>query len=157
VTTTARAAAALLLHAALERSDDPAARGLWLSLGDDVLHLEVGGWVDEGGPDGEQLYCLSDLLSARFSADPVLRGRTEALVHRDDAALRSLDALARWFRRAGSAGAARWCVEAAEHVRTVVPGRSPVPVRPHPAQVGRRAPRPASEWPAFTPAQAPRR
>jgi hypothetical protein len=86
-------------------------------LADDVLELEIHAWVDDGGPDGEQLYCVADLVSQHLLTDADLVRQVEAIVGRDDAAVTSLRALAQHCADAGYAGACHWCLTAIAALR----------------------------------------
>ena len=93
------------------------------------LMLKIRGWVEDGGPDGEQLYCLADLLRTRFDADAALAAAAARVVVRDGSALAALDLLARLQAANGRTGAAAWCREAAaalRSTRSVGGGRSRV-------------------------------
>jgi hypothetical protein len=128
----ADAASAVLLAAALPDAGTgitTAAGELRNLVADDVLMLEIRGWVEDGGPDGEQLYCLADLLRTRFDADADLAAAAARLVVRDGSALAALDALARLQAASGRTGAAAWCREVAGALRSTRPvggGRSRV-------------------------------
>jgi hypothetical protein len=79
--------------------------------------LEIEGWTEDGGPDGEQLSCLADLLRVRLAADAALAAEMTDVVLRDGSAVAALETLERLNVTKGRAGAAAWCREAAAAVR----------------------------------------
>jgi len=112
----ADAASAVLLAALLPGTGPgvtAAAGELRDLVADDILMLEIQGWVEDGGPDGEQLYCLADLLRAGLDADAVLASEVATVVVRDGSAVAALDTLARLNAANGRTGAADWCRAAA--------------------------------------------
>jgi hypothetical protein len=120
-TTVADAASAVLLAAVLPdpRPGVAATAGELRDLvADEILGLEIQGWVEDGGPDGEQLYCLADILQARLAADAALASRLADAVLRDDSAVTALETLARLNAANGRTGAATWCREVAAAVRS---------------------------------------
>jgi hypothetical protein len=123
VTITANSAAAVLLRA-MRPGAPPAvaaaASAIRELLADEILVLEAYGWVQAGGPDGEQLYCLADLLGDRLAGDERLRTGVEDAVHGDRVGVAALDSLAAWLRGAGHAGASEWCRESAGALRVRV-------------------------------------
>ena len=114
--TTASAAAAVLFHGATCAHDAaPAAamRQLHGLLADEALQLEIHAWLGTGGPDGEQLYCLADLLDHRFARDQELADRARIIVGTGAVAAESLAVLEQHLQHAGYEGAAIWCRDAA--------------------------------------------
>jgi len=113
VTTTAGGAVALLLHRPRDqrRTDDrltTAILGLREVVGPRLREL-VDDWMADGGPDGEQVYCLDDLLRDRFGTDPRFQVAVEEIVAVDDVAREAVSALAEHCRREGYRGAQAWC------------------------------------------------
>ncbi len=130
-------AAALLLHPPAAGGADPVGaatvRGLRAALGPEIRSL-LDGWV-AGGPDGEQILCLADLLHERTQHDEAFR-RQLAVAGSTAAGVEALRGLAARCRRHGFWGAARWCDErGAELTRIADPGdresagATPTPVR----------------------------
>jgi hypothetical protein len=131
VTTTVSGAVALLLYGA--RSD----REIDDSLVEAILELrELAGaqtrelvdrWIADGGPDGEQIYCLEQLLRDRFAAEPGFQAAVEAVVNFEQVTRSAITALADHCRREGFRGAYTWC-QTALTVPTVVGQAPPMPV-----------------------------
>jgi hypothetical protein len=134
VTNTAGGAVALLLHrpCAHRRADDQSADhrlaeailGLREVVGPRMREL-VDRWLAEGGPDGEQVYCLDHLMRVRFGVDPRLQVVVEEIVVTGDAAANALAALGEHCRREGYRGAQAWCQAALRP--TVAGSRFPRP------------------------------
>lgn len=137
VTTTVSGAVALLLFGAR------AGREIDDRLVEAILDLrELAGagtrelvdrWIAEGGPDGEQIYCLDDLLRQRFSTEPALQAAVQGLVDTGPVARDALTALAEHCRREGLRGAHAWCQAALIEPGVIEPGavtgRQPRPVQ----------------------------
>jgi len=131
VTTTASGAVALLLYGA--RADREIEDGLVEAIlelrelvGADLRAL-VDRWVAEGGPDGEQIYCLDHLLRERFLADAGFQDAVAGVVGTGTVTRQAVSALADHCRRQGFLGAYGWC-QAALAVATVVAQAPAVPV-----------------------------
>jgi len=119
IASVADAASAVLLADALPEAGAgvaAAAGELRRLVADEILVLEIQGWVEAGGPDGEQHYCLADLLRTRLDADPALAAGAARLVVRDGSAIAALETLARLHSTHGRTGAAAWCREAADAI-----------------------------------------
>lgn len=69
-------------------------------------------WIADGGPDGEQIYCLEHLLQARLTDEPQWRAAVERVVSRDQVAVLALKALAEHSIGNGFRGAYEWCLTA---------------------------------------------
>ena len=116
VTRTAAGAVALLLYGARtgHETDDRLAEAildLRAVVGSDVRQM-VDRWIAEGGPDGEQVYCLDHLLQSRLSVEPQLCAAVEAIVARGHVAPDALRALAEHAICNGFRGAYDWCLAA---------------------------------------------
>lgn len=116
MTKTAAAAAALLLYGARtgRETDDRLAEAildLRTIVGSDAREL-VDRWIAEGGPDGEQVYCLDHLLQGRLTDEPHLQAAVEGVVGRDQVSVDALKALAEHSIRNGFRGAYAWCLMA---------------------------------------------
>lgn len=116
MTRTAAGAVALLLYGARtgRETDDRLADAildLRAVVGPELREL-VDGWIAEGGPDGEQVYCLDHLLQDRLTDEPPLRTAIEGIVTRDRVAVDALNALAEHSIRNGFRGAYGWCLMA---------------------------------------------
>jgi len=113
VATTVSGAVALLLYGAR------AGREIDDSLVEAILELRdlvgvdtrelVDRWIAEGGPDGEQIYCLDHLLRGRFAAEPQFQATVDAVVSVGQVAKDAITALADHCRREGFRGAYAWC------------------------------------------------
>jgi hypothetical protein len=84
VTTTVSGAVALLLYGAragrdIDDSLVEAIIALRELVGPDTREL-VDRWIAEGGPDGEQIYCLDQLLRDRFLAEPRFEAAVATIV-----------------------------------------------------------------------------
>jgi len=129
VTTTVSGAVALLLYGAragrdIDDSLVEAIIALRELVGPDTREL-VDRWIAEGGPDGEQIYCLDQLLRDRFLAEPRLEvavativgagphahpeAQQSAVPGAGRAARDAIVALAEHCRREGFRGAFAWC------------------------------------------------
>lgn len=113
VTTTVSGAVALLLYSArtdVEIDDSLAETILDLRelVGGDTREL-VDRWLADGGPDGEQIYCLDDLLRHRFATEPRFQAAVQDVVRTGQVATTAVSALAEHCQRAGFRGAYAWC------------------------------------------------
>ena len=131
VTTTVSGAVALLLYGARagREIDDrlvEAILDLRELVGADTREL-VDRWIAEGGPDGEQIYCLDHLLRRRFAAEPPFQASAQRIVAPAQVAKDALIALADHCRREGFRGAYAWC-QTALIIPAVVGQAPPVPV-----------------------------
>lgn len=133
VTTTVGGAVALLLYGAragrdIDDSLVEAIIALRELVGPDTREL-VDRWIAEGGPDGEQIYCLDRLLRDRFLAEPRFEAAVAAIVGTGpqvrpgvgqgapqsivpgagQVARDAITALAEHCRREGFRGAFAWC------------------------------------------------
>ena len=113
MTTTVSGAVALLLYGAragreIDDSLVEAILELRELVGADTREL-VDRWIAEGGPDGEQIYCLEHLLTSRFAGEPQFQAATEAIVSVGRVAKDAITALADHCRREGFRGAYAWC------------------------------------------------
>jgi hypothetical protein len=131
VTTTVGGAVALLLYGAQpgQEIDDSLAEAI-LELRDVVgpeTRELVDRWMAEGGPDGEQIYCLDHLLRARVVAEPALLTAVEGVVSVGQVTRHAVAALADHCRRQGFRGAYAWC-QLALAVPAVVGQAPPLPV-----------------------------
>jgi hypothetical protein len=116
VTRTAAGAVALLLYGARtgREADDRLAEAildLRAVVGPDVCQM-VDRWIAEGGPDGEQVYCLDHLLHSRLTDEPQLSAAVKGIVARGHVAADALKALAEHSICNGFRGAYEWCVAA---------------------------------------------
>jgi hypothetical protein len=128
LTILAGAATALMLRGSgTNAAPDAAAdsRELLGALADESLTRHIRGWAAEAGPDGEQIYCLHDLLVTRLETDGRLRGLVSGVVRRDGAAAatRALRALRERCRCEGYLGAAGWCAQNILGLRRLVSER----------------------------------
>jgi hypothetical protein len=131
VTTTVSGAVALLLYGArADRDVGDALLEAIIELRDLVgadTRAVVDRWIAEGGPDGEQIYCLDHLLRERFSTESSFRAAVEQVVGTGPVTRDAVTALAEHCRREGFHGAYAWC-QTALAVPAVVTQVPPAPV-----------------------------
>lgn len=113
VTRTAGGAVALLLRRPRDQRPTDgglttAVLGLREIVGPQIREL-VDGWLAGGGPDGEQVYCLDQLLRDRFDADPQFQAAVEKIVAAGEVTPDAVGALAQHCRIEGYLGAQAWC------------------------------------------------
>jgi hypothetical protein len=116
VTRTAAGAVALLLYGARagRETDDGLAEAildLRALVGPELRQL-VDHWIAEGGPDGEQIYCLDHLLQARLTDEPEFGPGVQNILGRGDVAADALRALSEHAISNGFRGAHAWCLTA---------------------------------------------
>jgi hypothetical protein len=131
VTTTVSGAVALLLYGAragreIDDSLVEAILALRELVGPETREL-VDRWIADGGPDGEQIYCLDHLLRERFIAEPRFQASVEDVVHTGQVTKDAVTALSEHCRREGFRGAHAWC-QTALTVPAVLGQAPPVPV-----------------------------
>lgn len=130
VTTTVSGAVALLLYGArVGRDADDTLVEAILDLRDltgaDTREL-VDRWIAEGGPDGEQIYCLEHLLQQRLSVEPPFQAAVQRIVQAGSVARDALIALAEHCLRQGFLGAHAWCQAALVEPRVIAQTEAPV-------------------------------